>query len=437
MSSVTRSLSLDLKATAVRLACVVMVSSLAACSTIENWWNSDKVDYRSGSRQTQGLDVPPDLTQLAADNRSQVQGGVVSASALQQAPTGRPATTTATAPAAAAATPGVAALGAGAGPVALKDAGGVKLEREGNVRWLHTSATVEQVWPQLRQFWQERNVPLIKDEPAIGAMETDWVENRDKLPQDFVRRTLGRVFERLYSSGERDMYRLRVERAKDGGSDIFVSHYGTQEVYTSAQRDQTNWQNRPSDPLLEAEMLSRILVKLGGKEEEVKAALAANAPAKPKDKDGEGIVLYSSAPAAPTVAARNVIPSSELPTQSNARTRALSDVPNALEVADGFERAWRRVGQSLDRHGFTIEDRDRSQGLFFLRYADPRQVGKEEPNFFERLFKGEKAVSSNRYRVAVKSQGERSTVTVQDDKGVQQTDEVAKRILNMLMDDLR
>lgn len=435
MSSVTRSLFFDLKTTAARMACVVMVSSLAACSTIERWWNSDKVDYRTNSRQTQGLDVPPDLTQLAADNRSQVQSGVVSASALQQAasrPAAAPTTAPTTAPSATVAGVVAPPLPANAGPVALKEAGDVRMERTGNTRWLHTSMSAEQVWPVLRKFWEERDVPLIKDEPAVGTMDTDWVENRDKPAPDFIRRTLGKVFDRLYSSDERDMYRVRVERASAGGSDIFVSHYGKQEVYTSSQRDQTSWQNRPSDPLLEAEILSRILVKLGGKEEEVKAAMAAAAPPKPKD-DGEGIVLFSRGAPAPS---RAVAPSSELP-QGNARTRALSEVPDNLQINEGFELAWRRVGQSLDRHGFTVEDRDRSQGLFFLRYADPTQAGKEEPNFFERLFKGEKAVTANRYRVAVKSEGERSTVTVLDSKGRQQTDENAKRILNLLMDDLR
>jgi outer membrane protein assembly factor BamC len=431
MSSVTRSLFPDLKTTAVRLACTVMVSSLAACSTIEHWWNSDKVDYRSNSRQTQGLDVPPDLTQLSGGNRNQVQGGVVSASALQQA-ANRPAPTAAPSSTAVA---GVAPLDASAGPVALKEAAGVRLERAGATRWLHTPMSAEQVWPLLRKFWEERNVPLIKDEPAIGTMDTDWFENRDKVPTDIIRRTLGKVFDSLYSSDERDMYRVRVERANDGGSDIFVNHYGKQEIYTSSQRDQTSWQNRPSDPLLEAEILSRILVKLGGKEDEVKAAMAAAAPVKPKN-DGEGIVLYSSGAPAPAPA-RAAIPSSELPQGNNARTRALSEVPSSLQINDGFERAWRRVGQSLDRHGFTVEDRDRNLGLFFLRYADPTQAGKEEPNFFERLFKGEKAVTASRYRVAVKSEGERSTVTVLDSKGQQQTDENAKRILNLLMDDLR
>ena len=398
MSSVTRFPSLAPQAAAVRLACLALLGSLAACSSLDGMFGSDKVDYRSAARQTSGLEVPPDLTQLARDNRSQVQGGVVSASALQQQQGAA----------------GTKPAAASSGPqVALNAVGEVRIERQGDSRWLHSALTPEQLWPQLRAFWQERGFELVKDQAELGLMETNWNENRAKIPQDFIRQSLGKVFDGLYSSGERDMFRTRVERSASGGTDIFITHRGVQEVYVNQQRDQTAWQARPADPQLESEMLSRLMLKLGGKEEAAKTQLA-------------------KAPAAAAV------PSSQLPALGGgAAKRSLSEVPASLQVNDGFERAWRRVGQSLDRHGFTIEDRDRNQGLFYLRYADPTQAGKEEPNFFERLFKGEKAVTANRYRVSVKSEGERSTVMVLDTKGQQQTDENAKRILNLLMDDLR
>ena len=397
MSSVTRFPSFA--PTAQRLACVALIASLAACSSFDGTFSSDKVDYRSQAKQTSGLDVPPDLTQLARDGRSQVQGGSISASALQQPASNARA----------------AAPGSATPQVALANAGEARLQRNGDVRWLHSTATPEQLWPQLRSFWKERGLELVKDDPAVGVMETGWAENRARLPQDVVRKTIGKVFDSLYSTGERDMYRTRVERNANGGTDVFIVHRGMQEVYTSNQRDTTMWQPRPADPTLEGEMLSRLLLKLGGQAESSKLAAAT-----------------------PGTSAQATVPSAELPSvRGNARNRPLSEVPDSLQVNEGFERAWRRVGQSLDRHGFTIEDRDRNQGLFYLRYADPTLVGKEEPNFFQRLFKGEQAVTANRYRVSVKSEGERSVVKILDTKGQQQTDENAKRILNLLMDDLR
>ena len=41
----------------------------------------------------------------------------------------------------------------------------------------------------------------------------------------------------------------------------------------------------------------------------------------------------------------------------------------ALALDVGFSQAWRRTGLAIDRAGFTVEDRDRSRGLFFVRYA--------------------------------------------------------------------
>jgi outer membrane protein assembly factor BamC len=394
MSSVTRSSFVSSQP--VRLACLVLAGSLAGCSSTDIF-SSDKVDYRSAARQTSGLDVPPDLTQLARDNRAPAQQGtVISAAALQQGAAAKPAAT------------------ATASTVALNAVGDVRLERSGSDRWLRTTQTPEQLWPLLRAFWQERGFELTKDQADVGVMETNWNENRAKLPQDIIRATIGKVFDGLYSTGERDMFRTRIERNASGGTEIFISHRGMQEVYTSQQKDQTVWQPRPADPQLEAEMLARLMLKLGAKEEDAKGALAG-----------------AAAPAATTAAATGGTK------PGSASARPLSEVPDSLQINEGFDRAWRRVGQSLDRHGFTIEDRDRPQGLFYLRYADPNQAGKEEPNFFQKLFSSDTAPAAVRYRVSVKSEGERTTVMVLDNTGKQQTNENAKRILGMLMDDLR
>ena len=381
--------------TATRLACTAFVLSLAGCSTLDGMFSSEKVDYKTQSRQTTGLDVPPDLTQLAKDNRAQVQGGSITASALSA---NRPAA--------------VATSGLAANSVAPGSAGDIRLERSGTDRWLHTTATPEQVWPQLRAFWQERGLELTKEQPEVGIMETNWAENRAKLPQDIIRSTIGKVFDGLYSTGERDMYRTRVERGANG-TDIFISHRGMQEVYTTTARDSTAWQNRPSDPSLEAEMLSRLMLKLGGQETAAKA-------------------IVTDTPAAAAAKTSPLATGGEPP---RAR-RPLTEVPDSLAVNDGFDRAWRRVGLSLDRHGFTIEDRDRAAGLFYLRYADPEKAGQEEPNFFQKLF-GAEGATPVRYRVSVKAEGDKSTVRVLDDRGQAITDDNAKRILSLLMDDLK
>ena len=110
-----------------------------------------------------------------------------------------------------------------------------------------------------------------------------------------------------------------------------------------------------------------------------------------------------------------------------------------LQIDDGFDRAWRRVGIALDRSGFTVEDRDRGQGLYFVRYVDPAFAGREEPNFFSRLFSGSKKNDAGlaKYRVKVTAEGNASTVAVLDSQGKTETGEAGKRIVNLLLEDLR
>lgn len=367
-------------ATATALLC-----TLTACSSLDSAVSGDKVDYRTAKTKATPLEVPPDLTQLAVDPRYAPTAGVISAAQLQM--------------------PGVAASAPVTNQVAPTALGEVRLERQGTLRYLSTNIPTDQLWPQLQEFWKERGLALAVDQPEVGVMETVWAENRAKLSDDIIRKTIGKVFDSLYDTGERDRYRTRVERS-ERGTDIYISHRGMEEVYSSQLKDQTTWKPRPSDPTLEGEMLSRLMIKLGAKGEAAKAAMAQAA----------------------TTPAPN----------SAARARPLSGRPAAtLQLDESFDRAWRRVGLALDRSGFTVEDRDRAQGLYFVRYVDPAQAGKEEPGFFARLFTDAKLSGPTRYRVNVKAEGEVSTVSVYDAKGQPENGDAGQRIVKLLVDDLK
>lgn len=369
--------------TALALAC----SGLAGCSSVNNLLASDKVDYRSsGSAQAVKLEVPPDLTQLSGGSRYQLADGPVSASAQQSAqqPQAGPA-----------AAPSIAPQGTGP----------VQLQRDGDQRWLLTALPAEQVWPVVKAFWLDQGFTLAVDQPEAGVLETDWSENRAKLPKDAVRNMLGGILNSLYDTGERDRFRTRIERTAQG-TEIYISHRGVVENVTDAKGEQTAWQVRPTDTGLEAEMLSRLMVRLGATAQSAEAAKAA-----------------AAAPgAAPSVA----------PAQAQAGEAG------TVIVLDGFERAWRRVGLALDRSGFTVEDRDRTQGLYFVRYVDPARAARSEPGFLSRIFGGSKpATAPGQYRIKVAGQGSQSLVTVLDAQGQPVRGETGQRIANVLLEQLR
>jgi outer membrane protein assembly factor BamC len=346
--------------------------TLAACSTLQG----DKVDYKSAGKAP-SLEIPPDLTQLGRDNRYVVPGASVTASSYQLGQVTSQAT-----------------------PTAAATIGDVRIERAGNQRWLVIDRPADKLWEPVKDFWQENGFLLAMDQANLGIMETDWAENRAKLPQDFVRSALGKVFDSLYSTGERDKFRTRLERNSAGGTDIFISHRGMIEVYSTAQKDQTVWQPRDADPELEAEFIRRLMVKLGVTQEQSKALVAAALP------------------------------------KTGARIDTVNGQP-VVQIEDGFDRAWRRVGLSLDRTSFTVEDRDRSKGVYFVRYVAPA-AEKAEQGFFSKIWGSSKPDSTpQKFRVSVVSQGNATTVSVQNADGTTALAADAQRIVKVLADDLK
>ena len=373
-----------LSPTPLRLSTLALATLLVSGCTVLNPFSGEKVDYKTSAGKSKPLEVPPDLSQLSRDSRFQAQGGVISAS---------------TAAAAGTAQPGVVATAA----VAVLARGEIRVERAGQARWLVVPQAPEQLWPQLRTFWEQRGFVLQTDDAAIGVMETNWAENRSKLPNDVIRNTLGRLVGNLYDTGERDLFRTRIERTATG-SEIFVSHRGAEEVYVGERRDALTWRARASDPQLEAEMLSRMMVALAPKEPQAQALAAVSAAT-----DGPPRARMLDGQPAPTV-----------------------------EVDDPLDRAWRRVGLALDRGGFTVEDRDRAGGLYYVRYVDPKSAGKEEPGFFAKLFSSSSAsMAPVRYRVSLKSVGAKTQVSVLTSAGAPETGENGKNIASLLLRDLR
>ena len=356
--------------TAVVAALAILVSG---CSILEE----DKINYKSAAKATT-LEVPPDLSQLRKDSRYAIESNSATASGFQSASTR------------------VADAG-----TAANSLGDVRMERQGNQRWLVVARPADRVWEPLREFWTGNGFVLITDSPDVGIMETDWAENRAKIPQDIIRKTLGKVLDSLYSSGERDKFRTRVERNSQGGVEIYITHRGMAENYTNAQKEQTVWQPRASDAELEIEFLRRLMVKLGASPESVKTATLAASP-------------------------------------MQAASVTLIDGQPTVQINDTLDRAWRRTGVALDRTGFTVEDRDRSKGVYFVRYVTPGMATGQETGFFGRMFSGKKEESAlARYRIALTEKGNVSLVRVLNANGQPETSGNAERILKLLANELR
>lgn len=351
---------------------------------------SKKIDYKSASTvRAPTLEVPPDLTSPTRDDRFVVPDTGGKGSATYSAYSGE-RTQAAQKPS-----------------EVLPDIDKVRVERSGNQRWLVIKEPPDKLWGQVKDFWQELGFLIKLELPEAGVMETDWAENRAKIGNDFIRNWLGKVIDSLYSTAERDKFRTRLEPgAVPGTTEVYISHRGMYEIYVSEGKDQTRWQPREPDPDLEAEMLRRLMVRFGSDERRAQIELA-DAKSRPAER---------------------------------AKLERPGSGPASLVVDESFDRAWRRVGLALDRVGFTVEDRDRSKGLYFVRYVDPESdVQNKDPGLLSKLafWKPSTPDPQTKYRVYVKEGGARTTVQVLSAEGGADQSDTGKKILDLLFEQLK
>jgi len=359
--------------------------SLSGCKSVTT---NDTVDYKSsGAVRGPNLSYPPDLITAQADRRYVVQDGTATMSEYNAAmkKTSQVKTTV------------------------LTGIPGMHIERDGERRWLVVEKPATELYPQVKDFWQENGFLLVVDSPSTGIMETDWAENRAKIAQDWIRSTVGGALDSIFDTGERDKYRTRLEASKPTETEIYITQKGAIEkcvTDTTGACISTIWTARPNDPELEAAFLARLMERLGMTQEQAKAMAAAPLP----------------------------------PKASKAKLVQEGVNTAHIDMSSGFDRAWRDVGLALDRSNFSVEDRDRSSGIYYVRYVNPKDLGDtKSTGFFANLFssKDDSNLKAKKYRVVVKATSDSaSTVTVQNADGQPENTAAGLQLLTMLTEQL-
>jgi outer membrane protein assembly factor BamC len=366
----------------------------AACSTeMSDVLPDRKVDYKKQRVAENDLEVPPDLTSSTIGDVMPVpglgSGTTYSEYEEQQRTSGSGVATTK------------------GGPV-LPEVGSIKVLRDGDQRWLEIDASPAEVWPRAVSFWRENGVLLVEQDPTVGVMKTDWLENRADIKQGAITELLRKAFEGLYSAATRDQFRVRLEPGeRPDTTDLFLTHRGMEETFpTDSGGDTTSafWVPRPTDPGLEAEMLRRLMIYLGVAEKRASGALAqAETAREPRSQMQQG-----------------------------------RDGTATLLVDADFAPAWRLVGVALERVGFTVEDRDRSAGIYYVRYDDPNK--EEDEGFFSKMAfwkdKGE-FDDETQYRIRLDEDGDTTRVEVLDSAGERERSDTGTRILTLIQEQIR
>lgn len=394
---------------------LVLTLSLTStgCKMIDLFPETKTVDYKSAGRLP-ALDIPPDLIQPVIDERYSIpelsSPGSTTFSSYSSERGGQTGGTSSFLP---------------------SSIQNVHIERAGTQRWLVVPQPPEAIWPVIKEFWQELGFLIKLEIPEAGIMETDWAENRAKIPQDLLRTLFSTFLDSIYSTAERDKFRTRLERNDAGATEVYISHRGMAEVMEGGNLNRSIWQPRPADPDLEAEMLSRLMIRFGVEEHKAKLELATG--------------------------------------RSSTHERAHIDQEGSLVVDEAFDRSWRRVGLALDRIGFTVEDRNREDGVYFVRYvdldADKKKQGDDEGILSNIMFwrgggdnkdvkkkSNDEGMLSNmmfwrndkdgtragKYRIQVHSTGTNtSKITVLNDDGTAVSANATDRILKLLHEQLK
>lgn len=349
------------------------------------------VEYKKSKQAERDLEIPPDLTRSSIHDDFSIPGagaGSASYSDFLNRDQVRPGTTV-------------------SGNV-LPDIDNMEVRREGEQRWLVIQAPAAEVWPKVVAFWQESGILLLEQDPSVGVLLTDWLENRADIKDDFITRTISKIAGGLYSTATRDQYRVRLESGDDSGTtELFLTHRGMKEEVipgTGGGREQYVWVPRESDHGLEAEMLRRLMVYMGVSDKRASTSLARRGESRP---------------------ARSQL------------IRGRDQV--SLRVNEDFPRAWRLAGVALDRVGFAVEERDRGNGVYFVRYNDP-MANMEKPGLLSKLAfwrDDENIDKENRYQVRLEEGRDATIIVVLNEQGDRENSETAVRILTLLHEQLR
>ncbi|MAR99812.1 MAG: hypothetical protein CMH24_00355 [Nitrosomonadales bacterium] len=300
-------------------------------------------DYVSSSRAKK-LDVPPDLTDVETNAQYGVPGEAVSYKDYEDAKK------------------------AGYTEVkVLQNPEGMRIVKSGNLRWLVVSEEPETLWPHLEAFWQELGFGIKVINKRTGVMETEWIKS-SKLKVDTNKGLASRFdawLDGLSNLADRRKFRTRLEngvekntteiyvsqrtivgmdeearerikRLKEGSwsTDVYkIEEYIPDEAEAVEMTEKLKKETTIDEYEINAEILRRLMTKLGMTDFDAKQRLAN-------------------------------------PIQKTNATLVENKNGDYLLLNDPYDRSWRRLSLALDIIGFVTEDKNRSDGIFYVKYKD-------------------------------------------------------------------
>ena len=347
------------------------VFSLAACSsTTRNY----KAIY-AATQDVDDLDIPPGLStpETGAEPLPELERNIKTYTGYEESVKGKPASRF------------------------EREYEGMNFVRGGSLFWLEINTPSDAVWGDLRNFFKRLGFDFEIERPQIGFFETNWLANKESLPSNILTSLLDNVFS---SSEIMDKYRIRLEwDAEKKISRVFINHQGLREIVEGVDDNvsvvQTKWVRRPSDPELEVELLMRFMAFRG---------------------------LNVS------VAEKNI----KAAVKSKVAEVSLVDNKPQLTIYEPFARSWRHVGIAIDRLGYSIDDKNRSAGVYYISLPETFEVSKESGVFGKLFTSNKEAPKHLKYLIILEDDGESTKVKIKANGDV--TDDISRVEKKILAD---
>ncbi len=323
-----------------RIIILLLMSFLVSCGAIPEIDIIDDItapDYVSSSKARK-LEIPPDLSELESQDEYVVPGEAKSYKNFKEKEKNKTTKKTVK---------------------VIQDPEGMKIVKSGNLRWLVIKKDPETLWPHLQDFWEDMGFRVKVANKRTGLIETEWIKTSDLRTSSDT--ALDRWLDSMSGFADKRKFRTRLERGvQDGTTEIFLSHrssfsgasdhnrikgnrgvdFEIEEVYRireyqsegEGEASQTKLDEmKVEDYELNSEILRRLMVKLGA-----------------TDFDAKEIIKKP----------QKIIKADLINTDNG----------KVIQMNDPYDRAWRRLSLALDIIGFVTEDRDRSEGIFYVKY---------------------------------------------------------------------
>lgn len=281
------------------------------------------------------------------------------------------------------------------------------IENSGHLPYISTQADATTAWQIVKKYWMDNGVRLAIDNPNIGIMETDWLQNKADTPKTGISGLLNSLLGFVNDNDQRDRYRMRFSRNAAGGTDIALiyskSELTAQYDTPSGTKDPAGFKWQESDnknPELQLEMTRRIALYLS---EQLKQRTGT--------QQSNNTTNHQTA------------------SHSYAMVTTLSNGQPALVINGNYAQNWRTLGIALDRASFTIEAQDYNSGSYKVRYTP--QSDNQSQSFFGKLWGSNDQPNTHRpqYLIRLADQGSQSIAVVQNLDGTNANAAQARALL--------